>query len=40
LVRYLREHEVAVLEVNQPHEHARRRRGKSDAIDAELTVGV
>jgi transposase len=38
LVRYLREHDVQVLEVNQPHEHTRRRRGKSDAIDAELAA--
>src|SRR5205807_2545414 len=36
LVRYLREHDIQVLEVNQPHEHTRRRRGKSDSIDAEL----
>jgi len=38
LVRYLREHNVWVLEVNQPHEHTRRRRGKSDSIDAELAA--
>ncbi|MQA75224.1 MAG: transposase, partial [Solirubrobacterales bacterium] len=38
LVRYLRRREVAVLEVNQPHEHTRRRRGKSDAIDAEMAA--
>ena len=38
LVRYLREHDVQVLEVNQPHAHTRRRRGKSDAIDAELAA--
>jgi transposase len=38
LVRYLREHDVQVLEVNQPHEHTRRRRGKSDSIDAELAA--
>jgi hypothetical protein len=37
-VRYLREHDVQVLEVNQPHEHTRRRRGKSDSIDAELAA--
>ncbi len=36
LVRYLREHEVRVVEVNQPHPHTRRRRGKSDPIDAEM----
>ena len=38
LVRYLREHDVQVFEVNQPHEHTRRRRGKSDAIDAEMAA--
>ena len=27
-----------VLEVNQPHAHTRRRRGKSDPIDAELAA--
>src|SRR5439155_21899313 len=32
LVRYLREHGVRVLEVNQPHAHTGRRRGKSDPI--------
>jgi len=34
LVRYLREHDIRVLEVNQPHAHTRRRRSKSDPIDA------
>jgi transposase len=38
LVRYLRERGVRVLEVNQPHAHTRRRRGKSDPIDAELAA--
>ena len=38
LVRYLREHGVRVLEVNQPHAHTRRRRGKSDPIDAEMAA--
>jgi transposase len=38
LVRYLREHGVRVLEVNQPHPHTRRRRGKSDPIDAETAA--
>jgi len=38
LTRYLREHGMAVIEVNQPHAHTRRRRGKSDAIDAELAA--
>lgn len=38
LVRYLREHHVAVVEINQPHPHARRRVGKSDPIDAQLAA--
>lgn len=38
LVRYLREHDVRVAEVNQPHAHTRRRVGKSDPIDAELAA--
>jgi transposase len=38
LTRYLREHDVAVIEVNQPHAHTRRRRGKSDPIDAEMAA--
>ena len=38
LARYLRAHAVAVVEFNPPHAHARRRRGKSDAIDAELAA--
>jgi transposase len=38
LVRHLREHDVGVVEVNQPHAHSRRRRGKSDPIDAELAA--
>jgi transposase len=38
LVRYLRSRDVAVVEVNQPHAHTRRRRGKSDPIDAELAA--
>src|SRR3954454_11256628 len=36
LVRHLRAEGLKVLEVNQPHPHTRRRRGKSDPIDAEL----
>ena len=40
LVRYLREHDIRVLEVNQPHAHTRRRRGKSDPIDAELAAAL
>jgi len=38
LVRYLRSRDVAVVEVNQPHAHTRRRRGKSDPIDAEMAA--
>ena len=38
LVRYLRSREVGVVEVNRPHAHARRRRGKSDPIDAEMAA--
>ena len=38
LVRYLREHGVRVVEVNQPHAHTRRRVGKSDPIDAEMAA--
>ncbi len=38
LVRYLRSRAVRVLEVNQPHLHARRRLGRSDPLDAELAA--
>jgi transposase len=38
LTRYLREHGVVVVEINQPHAHTRRRRGKSDPIDAEMAA--
>jgi transposase len=38
LVRYLREHDIVVVEVNQPHAHTRRRVGKSDPIDAEMAA--
>jgi transposase len=38
LVRYLRAERLEVLEVNQPHAHTRRRRGKSDPIDAEMAA--
>ncbi|MCA1680851.1 MAG: IS110 family transposase [Actinobacteria bacterium] len=38
LVRYLRANDLRVLEVNQPHAHTRRRRGKSDPIDAEMAA--
>src|SRR3954468_4375368 len=37
-VRHLRAEGLEVLEVNQPHPHTRRRRGKSDPIDAELSA--
>jgi transposase len=36
LVRYLRSREIKIVEVNRPHAHTRRRRGKSDPIDAEM----
>jgi transposase len=39
-VRYLRSRGVRVLEVNEPHAHARRRMGKTDPIDAELAARV
>src|SRR3954465_6203243 len=38
LVRYLRSREISVVEVNRPHAHTRRRRGKSDPIDAEMAA--
>lgn len=38
LVRYLREHGVTIVEVNQPHAHTRRRVGKTDPIDAEMAA--
>jgi len=38
LVRHLRAQGLEVLEVNQPHAHSRRRRGKSDPIDAEMAA--
>jgi transposase len=38
LVRFLSAHAVAVVEVNQPHAHTRRRRGKSDPVDAEAAA--
>jgi transposase len=34
LTRYLRRHDVSVVEVNRPDRATRRRRGKTDAIDA------
>jgi transposase len=38
LVRYLRTRDVGVLEINRPHAHTRRRRGKNDPIDAEMAA--
>jgi transposase len=38
LVRHLRAEGLQALEVNQPHAHTRRRRGKSDPIDAEMAA--
>ena len=38
LVGHLRGHGIDVLEINQPHPHTRRRRGKNDPIDAELAA--
>ena len=38
LTRHLVGEGVRVLEVNQPHAHTRRRRGKTDAIDAEMAA--
>lgn len=38
LVRALIANAITVVEVNQPHPHARRRLGKSDPIDAELAA--
>ena len=38
LVRALRANRIRVVEVNQPHPHARQRLGKSDPIDAELAA--
>jgi len=38
LTRHLLAAGVRVLEVDQPHAHTRRRRGKTDAIDAELAA--
>jgi transposase len=38
LVRHLRAQHLQVLEVNQSHPRTRRRRGKSDPIDAEMAA--
>ena len=38
LARYLSTEEVAVLDVNRPNRQMRRRRGKSDTVDAEAAA--
>src|SRR5262249_61846277 len=38
LVRFLVERGIVVVEGNQPHAHARRRRGKRDPLDAEAAA--
>ncbi|CAM5449482.1 transposase [Streptomyces griseorubiginosus] len=38
LARYLATQQVAVVEVNQPDRSTRRRRGKTDAVDAEAAA--
>lgn len=38
LTRHLLAVGITVVEVNQPHPHTRRRRGKSDPIDAEAAA--
>jgi transposase len=38
LTRYLRAQKIRVVEVNQPHAYSRRRRGKSDPVDAEMAA--
>ncbi|MCC5949927.1 MAG: IS110 family transposase [Nitriliruptoraceae bacterium] len=38
LTRFLLAADVAVIEINQPHQHLRSRRGKTDAIDAEAAA--
>ena len=38
LARFLAARGIAVVEVNQPHAHTRRRRGKSDPLDAEAAA--
>jgi transposase len=35
LTRYLQAHHVLVIEINQPDKATRRKRGKTDAVDAE-----
>jgi transposase len=38
LTRHLRAHDIDVVEINQPDKSARRKRGKTDAIDAEAAA--
>jgi len=38
LSRHLRDRGLNVIEVNQPDRHKRRRRGKSDRLDAEVAA--
>ncbi|OFV80341.1 MAG: IS110 family transposase, partial [Acidobacteria bacterium RBG_16_64_8] len=38
LTRWLTARQIRVLEVNQPHKHARSRKGKSDSVDAEAAA--
>jgi len=38
LARFFRERDVEVIEVNFPHRAVRARRGKDDAIDAEMAA--
>jgi transposase len=38
VVRELRAAAISVAEINRPHAHARRRRGKNDPIDAEMAA--
>jgi transposase len=38
LTRYLRQRQVSVVEVNQPHAYTRRQQGKSDPVDAEMAA--
>ena len=38
LCRYLRDHDIAVFEIDRPNRRMRRRRGKSDTADAEAAA--
>lgn len=40
LARYLRRHDITVVEVNRPDRAARRRHGKSDTVDATATAAA